>query len=39
MTTPIRSVDSGEMVFEMWIEEGQAKEDALDSTASTQPSD
>lgn len=24
-TTPVRSVDAGEMVFEMWIEEGRAK--------------
>jgi mitotic spindle assembly checkpoint protein MAD2B len=24
-TTPIRAVDAGEMVFEMWIEEGRAK--------------
>jgi mitotic spindle assembly checkpoint protein MAD2B len=35
-TTPIRSVDSGEMIFEMWIEEGQAKEDAVESTNSMQ---
>jgi mitotic spindle assembly checkpoint protein MAD2B len=27
-TIPIRSVDAGEMVFEMWIEEGAAKEGA-----------
>ena len=26
--TPVRSVDHGEMVFEMWIEEGIAKEEA-----------
>ncbi|KIW06618.1 uncharacterized protein PV09_02331 [Verruconis gallopava] len=31
-TTPIRSVASGEMVFEMWIEEGQAKENELQSS-------
>lgn len=30
-TTPIRSVDSGEMIFEMWIEEGAAKEALTDS--------
>jgi len=24
-TTPVRTVDSGEMIFEMWIEEGKAK--------------
>lgn len=26
-TTPLRSVEAGEMVFEMWIEEGKAKVD------------
>lgn len=34
-TTPIRSVDSGEMVFEMWIEEGHAKEELLGSGISS----
>lgn len=39
-TTPIRSVDAGEMVFEMWIEEGAGKEHAVESaTQSTQLSD
>jgi mitotic spindle assembly checkpoint protein MAD2B len=30
-TTPLRAVDAGEMVFEMWIEEGVGKEDAAGS--------
>jgi mitotic spindle assembly checkpoint protein MAD2B len=29
-TTTIRTVDAGEMVFEMWIEEGRTKVDSLD---------
>ena len=35
-TTPIRSVDAGEMVFEMWIEEGRAKEEAIESANPSQ---
>ncbi|OJD38632.1 dna-binding protein [Diplodia corticola] len=39
-TTPVRSVRAGEMVFEMWIEEGKAKaevmaEEGLESNASS----
>lgn len=30
-TTPVRSVAAGDMIFEMWIEEGQAKADSLSS--------
>ncbi|GAB7352425.1 hypothetical protein MBLNU459_g2844t1 [Dothideomycetes sp. NU459] len=34
-TTPVRAVAAGDMVFEMWIEEGQAKADALSSSGSS----
>ncbi|KAJ9632358.1 hypothetical protein H2203_000763 [Taxawa tesnikishii (nom. ined.)] len=32
-TTPLRSVSAGEMVFEMWIEEGKAKAEAAPSAS------
>jgi mitotic spindle assembly checkpoint protein MAD2B len=32
LTTPVRSVDAGEMIFEMWIEEGAAKEGVAGGT-------
>jgi mitotic spindle assembly checkpoint protein MAD2B len=35
-TTPIRAVEAGEMVFEMWIEEGKAKMDSSESGKSSQ---
>jgi mitotic spindle assembly checkpoint protein MAD2B len=35
-TTPIRSVEAGEMMFEMWIEEGVTKGNAIESATSTQ---
>jgi mitotic spindle assembly checkpoint protein MAD2B len=38
-STPIRSIDAGEMVFEMWVEEGIGKADAISSQSSTQISD
>jgi mitotic spindle assembly checkpoint protein MAD2B len=40
-TTPIRAIDAGEMVFEMWVEEGEGKADAMSnlSQTSTQLSD
>ena len=28
-TTPVRSVEAGEFVMEMWIEEGKGKEDSI----------
>lgn len=34
-TTPVRAVATGDMIFEMWIEEGQAKVDALSSNESS----
>jgi mitotic spindle assembly checkpoint protein MAD2B len=39
--TPIRAIDAGEMVFEMWVEEGVGKADAISnlSQTSTQLSD
>lgn len=33
-TTPVRSVRAGEMIFEMWIEEGKAKVDMMESSGS-----
>lgn len=36
-TTPVRSVEAGEFVMEMWIEEGKAKSEPLDSQRSTDP--
>lgn len=33
-TTPVRAVDTGEMVFEMWIEEGRAKAEKGSTTSS-----
>lgn len=30
-TTAVRKVDAGEMIFEMWIEEGKAKSDSTDN--------
>jgi len=38
-TTPIRAVDAGEMAFEMWVEEGKGKIDALSSKNTTQTSE
>jgi mitotic spindle assembly checkpoint protein MAD2B len=29
-TTPLRAVEAGEMIFELWVEEGSSKIDALD---------
>lgn len=29
-TLPVRKVDAGEMVFEMWVEEGKAKKEAVE---------
>jgi mitotic spindle assembly checkpoint protein MAD2B len=37
--TPIRTIDAGEMVFEMWVEEGEGKADAILTQTSTQLSD
>ena len=34
-TTPVRTVDAGEMVFEMWIEEGKAKAETTNTTNSS----
>lgn len=36
--TPIRAIDAGELVFEMWVEEGEGKTEAASNT-STQLSD
>ena len=32
-TTPVRAVDAGEMVFEMWIEEGKAKAETSNTSS------
>jgi mitotic spindle assembly checkpoint protein MAD2B len=32
-TTPLRAVEAGEMIFEMWVEESKSKLDALDGKA------
>jgi len=33
---PVRTVDAGEMIFELWIEEGKAKDDIVQSSNSTE---
>ncbi|TID21604.1 DNA-binding protein [Venturia nashicola] len=33
--TPIRAVDAGELVFEMWVEEGKGKAEAVSSLSQT----
>jgi len=38
-TVPVRAVETGEMVFEVWIEEGRGKADAMPSQTSTQVTD
>jgi len=34
-TTPVRLVDTGEMVFEMWVEEGKAKAETTSANSSS----
>ena len=36
-TTPVRSVEAGEFVMEMWIEEGKAKRELQDFESSADP--